>query len=173
MPPLLLSKSDFASLQDVSQRIKAIREPVRDLMRCANISASADYAAQKSAGTDKRGLLLSRLNEQLEATQMTLNEYLLQIPGASTHPALTHASLYPGGQSRNRSSSSSSSSGIHVDHGSATYRQSRPPGLFSPESYPHHNHKAPPVPSLPISSSNRCIHCQYAEAAAREHIGCW
>ncbi|KAJ1800446.1 Ras guanine nucleotide exchange factor bud5 [Coemansia sp. RSA 2399] len=154
MPPLLLSKSDFASLQDVSQRIKAIREPVRDLMRCANISASADYTTQKSAGADKRGLLLSRLNEQLEATQMTLNEYLLQIPGASTHPALTHASLHPGGQSRNRSSSSSGS-GIHAGHESATYRQSRPPGLFSPEAYPHHNHKAPPVPSLPIPSSNR------------------
>ncbi|KAJ1664401.1 Ras guanine nucleotide exchange factor bud5 [Coemansia sp. RSA 1813] len=158
MPPLVLSKSDFASLQDVSQRIKAIREPIRDLMRCANISASADYAAQKSAGADKRGLLLSRLNEQLEATQLTLKEYLLQIPGASTHPALTRTSPYSGGQNRNRSST-------HIGHESATYRLSRPPGLFSPDSYTS-QYTPPPVPSLPTPSSRASDDTRPASSSA-------
>ncbi|KAJ2552547.1 Ras guanine nucleotide exchange factor bud5 [Coemansia sp. RSA 1933] len=144
MPPLAVSRSDFASLQDVSQRIKAIREPVRDLMRCANISATADYAMQKSSGADKRGLLLARLTEQLEATQITLNEYLLQIPGASTHPALTRAAPFVGAQNRNRSSS------INTQE-SATYRMARPAGLFSPDSFSS-KYTAPPVPSLPASS---------------------
>ncbi|KAJ2613562.1 hypothetical protein EV177_002476 [Coemansia sp. RSA 1804] len=145
MSSLVLSKTDFASLQDVSQRIKAIREPVRELMRSANISTTADQILQGANGSEKRGLLLSRLKEQLEATQMTLNEYLLQIPGANTHLSLVNAASYSAGQNRGRSST-------HSVHETAAYRQSRPPGLFTPDSYSH-NYTSPPMPSIPLLSN--------------------
>ncbi|KAI9505747.1 Ras guanine nucleotide exchange factor bud5 [Coemansia spiralis] len=158
MLPVVLSKTDFANLLDISQRIKAIREPVRELMRCANISSASTDKHSQNAGSAARDSLLAQLKGQLEMTQSVLSEYLLQVPGVSNHPAITRVPSHSSGQERESDKRS-----LHFDsqlrnrsstqgsQDSATYRMSRPQSFFTPDSLvPHYT--AATLPALPESS---------------------
>ncbi|KAJ2544489.1 hypothetical protein GGF49_001238 [Coemansia sp. RSA 1853] len=77
----VVSKPDFLGLHELSVRLKAVREPVRELARVAT-SAPRNPAPSSAA-------LLARVYEQIDQTQQVLFEYLASVAGiADDHPAL-------------------------------------------------------------------------------------
>ncbi|KAI8325472.1 hypothetical protein GQ54DRAFT_254655 [Martensiomyces pterosporus] len=108
--PLLLSKADFLQLQDISSRIKAIREPIRELMR-TSIIAGSDINREGNAAAlrlnSDTAAVFERVKEQLEITQNAVHACLQTLSGSSptfaagasttgtsTRPASSKSSVY-------------------------------------------------------------------------------
>ncbi|KAJ1801784.1 hypothetical protein LPJ56_006366, partial [Coemansia sp. RSA 2599] len=89
---LPLAKTDIVHLQDISARIKAVREPVRELVRGTAAGILTEQVLPGAASSDRERLYL-RVKEQLDIVQSVLHEYLMSLPGAASHPALAAASL--------------------------------------------------------------------------------
>ncbi|KAJ2724396.1 hypothetical protein GGI07_001997 [Coemansia sp. Benny D115] len=125
-PPL--APSDLLRLQDLSARLKAMREPVRDLVRAATRTSDASASVSASPESER---LFARAREQLDAAHTALLAYT--------------ASLVPGA-SRARSDTGDSS----------TYRMQRPTSLHaaadSAMSAPA-QHASATMPALPSTRS--------------------
>ncbi|KAJ2525885.1 hypothetical protein GGH20_003762, partial [Coemansia sp. RSA 1937] len=76
----VVSKPDFLAFHNLSTRLKAVREPVRELTR---VATSGPRTPEPSSGA-----LLARVYEQIEQTQRVLYEYLASVAGIADHPAL-------------------------------------------------------------------------------------
>ncbi|KAJ2745161.1 Ras guanine nucleotide exchange factor bud5 [Coemansia sp. BCRC 34301] len=95
---LALSKSDFMNLQDISLRIKAFREPLREIMRNASVSPTNDATTTTTtqpAVHSERSSMLARVKEHLDATQRALQDYFLALPGAAAHSSTIKAAMAP------------------------------------------------------------------------------
>ncbi|KAJ2812268.1 Ras guanine nucleotide exchange factor bud5 [Coemansia furcata] len=163
---LALPKSDFMNLHDISLRIKVFREPLREIMRNASVSTTAD-APQPDPG---RMSLLARVKEHLDSTQRALQDYLLSLPGAAAHSSTIKAAMAPARQSSDRKplhldSPSRSRSSTQGSNESTTSRSSRSISLSStqhtiPAAYKLEGSKIPgtaSVPPMPMPSGINTI----------------
>ncbi|PIA18952.1 hypothetical protein COEREDRAFT_13519 [Coemansia reversa NRRL 1564] len=140
--PPVLSKSDLVHLLELSSRMKAIREPVRELSRRATSAPSSAGVGAAADPTSTSAILLGRVREQLDITQRILHDYLVSVPGiAEDHPALTrqhnvHVRMDRPPLGRISSSDAStrtrSRSSTQGSQDSSTFRQLRPASLLSP-----------------------------------------
>ncbi|KAJ2809247.1 Ras guanine nucleotide exchange factor bud5 [Coemansia guatemalensis] len=138
----VLSKADLVHLLEISSRMKAIREPVRELSRMATTTSPGAGAGASVDPTSTSAILLGRVREQLDITQRILHEYLVSVPGIEKdHPALTrqhHVHIRIDRPPLGRISSSDAStrtrsrSSTQGSQDSSTFRQMRPTSLFSP-----------------------------------------
>ncbi|KAJ2305877.1 hypothetical protein IWW54_004936 [Coemansia sp. RSA 2705] len=102
-----VNRADFAHLQELSLRLKALREPARELAR----SVSAGTQPPSSSG----GAQLRRLHEQLDTATRLLHEYLGSIPGVpADHPALRPKRLSQASTRSRSSTQGSQDSGVRV-----------------------------------------------------------
>ncbi|KAJ1891922.1 hypothetical protein LPJ66_006646 [Kickxella alabastrina] len=166
---LSLSKLDFMQLQDISSRIKAMDELVCELMRGAMAGSLTEQSLQRTSSLSEQDRLFDCLRIQIEDTQGTLNEYLLSLPGAASHPALSDIframtisnsrlmdsrTTYPDIPGRGRSRSRSSTQG---SQDSASYRMHRSPSSFvtqaqpDPSTPPHYGSAT--MPAIPKFSN--------------------
>ncbi|KAJ2078559.1 hypothetical protein H4R24_004398 [Coemansia sp. RSA 988] len=137
----VLSKADLVHLLELSSRMKAIREPVRELSRIATTTTGPGAGAGVDPTTTS-AILLGRVREQLDITHRILHEYLISVPGiAKDHPALTrqhHVHIRMDRPPLSRISSSDAStrtrsrSSTQGSQDSTSFRQMRPASLFSP-----------------------------------------
>ncbi|KAJ2705148.1 hypothetical protein FB645_002722 [Coemansia sp. IMI 203386] len=152
---LPLAKTDIVHLQDISARIKAVREPVRELVRSTAAGMLADQVAPSAASSERERLYL-RVKEQLDVVQATLHEYLISLPGAASHPALSTMPLPKSAEPRAvyAESSSRSRSSTQGSQDSATYRVQRPLSMFALQNsqstdYASSQYMSATLPALP------------------------
>ncbi|KAJ2642578.1 Ras guanine nucleotide exchange factor bud5, partial [Coemansia sp. RSA 1694] len=159
---LMLSKSDFMNLQDISLKIKTFREPLREIMRNAAVSTSDSATTSQPPADPGRMSLLARVKEHLDATQRVLQDYLLALPGAAAHSsAIKAAMMTPARNSADRKplhldSPSRSRSSTQGSQDSTASRSSRSISLSSSQ-YPMPAYKPDgsrqpggAVPQMPI-----------------------
>ncbi|KAJ1759938.1 hypothetical protein LPJ58_002008, partial [Coemansia sp. RSA 1591] len=96
----VVSKPDFLAFHNLSTRLKAVREPVRELTR---VATSGPRTPEPSSGA-----LLARVYEQIEQTQRVLYEYLASVAGIADHPALARYQALQSSESTRTSQSSES-----------------------------------------------------------------
>ncbi|KAJ2471794.1 hypothetical protein GGI02_002036, partial [Coemansia sp. RSA 2322] len=154
---LALSRSDYMALQDISLRVKAFREPVRELLRNAAISDSLDAVPENQAA-------LARVKEQLDATQRALQGYLQTLPGAAPHAAAINAGMSPRLSADKRlplslnSPSRSRSSTQGSQDSAASLQYSNLPILRTPGGPRVASCASPLAPATPLLSPNTIEH---------------
>ncbi|KAJ2856525.1 hypothetical protein J3B02_001551 [Coemansia erecta] len=166
---LPLAKADIVYLHDISARIKAIREPVRELVRDTADDMLSDQVLPSAASSERERLYL-RVKEQLDIVQSVLHDYLISLPGAASHPALSAISqpkspephmLFTETSSRSRSSTQESQD-------SATYRMQRPLSMFTQQNnqpadvYASPQYVSATLPALPTGTKLESIESKTA-----------
>ncbi|KAJ2159621.1 hypothetical protein GGF46_002905 [Coemansia sp. RSA 552] len=144
--PLVLPKADFMHLQELSTRLKTIREPVRELARVATAGGSSTADTAVPVGDPAvSAVLLARLRDQLDITQRLMHEYLASIcgdkavlsrrPNSSGRVSLNRGPGSSDRKSINRISTSSTSttrsrSDTQDSNGMPSGRAARPQSLY-------------------------------------------
>ncbi|KAJ2777352.1 hypothetical protein GGI15_004529, partial [Coemansia interrupta] len=129
---LALSKADIMHLQDISSRIKTIREPVREIMRSTAASILADQVITATASAEREKQYL-RVREHIDSLQAVLSEYLQALPGAGAQAAMAGKAQTKTADARNpfAETPTRSRSSTQGSQDSMTYRMQRPSSLHA------------------------------------------